>query len=176
MSSNTKVCKLCRETKVLTEFGLKGKSKTGVPMHQHACRICYKLLMREYNTINKAHITKKVAETQKVRRQENKLFVERLKEQMGCVVCLERVPCALDFHHTDYDKDDNIAHMLNNSTRKAILKEIAKCEILCGNCHRKYHAGIIELPPKRHIQPQVDDVLSLGTHSVYKQRKRYIPD
>lgn len=52
----------------------------------------------------------------------------------------------LDFHHKDLAlKSYNIAAMargkLGEGKKKRILEEIAKCDVLCANCHRKLHAG-----------------------------------
>lgn len=61
----------------------------------------------------------------------------------GCTQCSEKEPAVLDFHHLG-DKDVNVSTMLAMS-RIRILAEIAKCIVLCANCHRKVHAGLIQL-------------------------------
>jgi len=54
----------------------------------------------------------------------------------GYNACLD----ALEFHHKGSDKDADIAYMFNrNRAREVILKEIAKCELLCCRCHREHH-------------------------------------
>lgn len=57
----------------------------------------------------------------------------------GCVRCPEkRLPC-LDFHHRDpAEKDGNIGEF-RRYARKKLLAEIAKCDVLCANCHRMHH-------------------------------------
>lgn len=58
----------------------------------------------------------------------------------GCVRCSEADPACLDFHHRDgkADKLGDIATMRRFGTTR-LLAEIAKCDILCANCHRKHH-------------------------------------
>jgi hypothetical protein len=46
----------------------------------------------------------------------------------------------LQFHHID--GDDKLASIGNKGrtwSEKKILEEIAKCLVLCGNCHAKLH-------------------------------------
>lgn len=64
-----------------------------------------------------------------------------LKAERGCLYCAERHPAALDFHHRDKaTKSENIARMCDKArTEKAIATEIAKCDVICANCHRKLH-------------------------------------
>ena len=38
---------------------------------------------------------------------------------------------------------------------KAMLAELAKCVIACANCHRKDHAGLIDLSVYSTVIPQV---------------------
>ena len=61
----------------------------------------------------------------------------------GCSICEESEPACLDFHHLG-DKDMPVSQMKGMSDVR-ILEEIAKCVLLCANCHRKVHAGIIVL-------------------------------
>lgn len=74
----------------------------------------------------------------------NREYVRNIKLASGCVKCgyNEHHVC-LDFHHLDSeDKDDNVARLVNSaSSIKRIDKEIAKCIILCANCHRLEHYG-----------------------------------
>lgn len=71
------------------------------------------------------------------------------KKNLFCVVCGEKESVCLDFHHTDPNKkDNNVSTMLSekNVSFKKIMAEVDKCTVLCSNCHRKVHAGVIELP------------------------------
>ena len=56
--------------------------------------------------------------------------------------CGQSHPAALDFHHLDPSKKDgNIVEMIytNGWGKERVLKEVAKCEVLCASCHRILH-------------------------------------
>lgn len=47
-----------------------------------------------------------------------------------------------EFHHRDpSEKDDGITRMLINKAWDATLAELAKCDLLCDNCHNMEHGG-----------------------------------
>jgi hypothetical protein len=60
-------------------------------------------------------------------------------------VCGERTPICLEFHHLDpAQKKFNVGRIINSTPSVAtIQREIDKCIVLCANCHRKFHAGLI---------------------------------
>ena len=66
----------------------------------------------------------------------------------GCVCCgYNRCISALEFHHLNpknksFGLDVTKIGQINYDSFK---KEAEKCVILCSNCHRKVHAGIINL-------------------------------
>lgn len=62
----------------------------------------------------------------------------------GCVVCSERETACLDFHHLG-GKDMNVSEMLARNDDR-VKEEIKKCVVLCSNCHRKHHAGLLDIP------------------------------
>ena len=57
----------------------------------------------------------------------------------GCIQCGEkRTPC-LDFHHRQgSDKLGNIGEFRKFGIQR-LKAEIAKCDVLCANCHRWHH-------------------------------------
>lgn len=63
-------------------------------------------------------------------------------EDHPCVHCGFVDPRALDFHHRNsLEKEHGVSHMVNASMPdEAIWTEIAKCDVLCSNCHRIHHA------------------------------------
>ncbi|WP_262179096.1 homing endonuclease associated repeat-containing protein [Haloarcula laminariae] len=66
---------------------------------------------------------------------------ERKYESTGCVRCGEDDPACLDYHHRDdTEKEMTICEMVTHGYSKEKLRtEIAKCDLLCANCHRKEH-------------------------------------
>ena len=65
-------------------------------------------------------------------------MLARIKEKNGCVDCGNKFPWyVLDFDHVYGKKVANIGQMLNYFSVEDILKEVAKCEVVCSNCHRE---------------------------------------
>jgi hypothetical protein len=57
--------------------------------------------------------------------------------QHPCVDCGEADPVVLEFDHLD-EKTASISVLLSQTaTRKALEAEIARCEVVCTNCHRR---------------------------------------
>lgn len=69
-------------------------------------------------------------------KQQFKRRLQEIKEDSGCVDCGEYNHIVLDFDHLK-DKKYNISRMIHDGfSWAAIKKEIAKCEVVCANCHR----------------------------------------
>lgn len=69
-------------------------------------------------------------------KQEFKKRLKQIKEKSGCVDCGEKNHIVLDFDHLQ-NKKYNISRMIHDGfSWEAIKKEIAKCEVVCANCHR----------------------------------------
>ena len=67
----------------------------------------------------------------------NKQFVLDYLLTHPCVDCDEADPVVLEFDHLG-DKEVDISALLSNgSSLSRIKKEIAKCEVVCANCHRR---------------------------------------
>ncbi len=68
-------------------------------------------------------------------------FVRQQKVGLCCKRCGNDDVRVLDFHHRDKnDKEAGIAYIRTKGwCNKRILQEIAKCEVLCSNCHRILH-------------------------------------
>lgn len=68
-------------------------------------------------------------------------FAEEIVAKASCKNCGFNHPGALDFHHRDPGlKDRAVVEMVaNKRSKKAILAEIEKCDVLCSNCHRILH-------------------------------------
>ena len=72
------------------------------------------------------------------RKNKRRKFVWQYKlDHPTCVDCnVDYPPPVLDFDHLR-DKVANISEMVKTATpMEVLLKEIAKCEIVCSNCHR----------------------------------------
>jgi len=71
-------------------------------------------------------------------------YVNEYKLSHNCEDCGEQNPIVLDFHHTgEQPKKGSISRLVQDFYNlKTIKIEIAKCVIVCANCHRKRHALI----------------------------------
>lgn len=88
----------------------------------------------------------KVLENQKAvnksLREAKRSYIREIKDSTPCADCGVSYPYyVMDFDHLR-DKSMNIAEMWQSCSWKAIKEEIAKCEIVCSNCHRiRTHAA-----------------------------------
>jgi hypothetical protein len=75
------------------------------------------------------------------RRAELQQWWRELKATMQCRRCGERAPECLHFHHRDASqKEISLGDVSRRGWKKErILAEVAKCEVLCANCHMKHH-------------------------------------
>jgi hypothetical protein len=95
---------------------------------------------REHN--RRYYASHKVEQAARVRKDKKK-FRARLREFLAvvksapCVDCKRRYPpYVMDFDHLDpTTKKFHVSHGSSRSM-KAVKEEIAKCELVCANCHR----------------------------------------
>jgi hypothetical protein len=71
-------------------------------------------------------------------------FSNEVKKNLACLECGESDPVCLDFHHRDQTtKLESVSKLLTDLRSKTkILAEVAKCDVLCANCHRKLHGKL----------------------------------
>ncbi len=73
----------------------------------------------------------------KKKRVEIREWIQKYKAEHSCKCGESRWYC-LDFHHTENNKEFDIASHGRSSWKK-IKEEIEKCDIVCSNCHREIH-------------------------------------
>lgn len=65
-------------------------------------------------------------------------YLRNLKESSPCADCGSYYPYyVMDFDHVRGRKHKNVMELVPTLSRKKIDEEIAKCEIVCSNCHRE---------------------------------------
>jgi len=76
----------------------------------------------------------------KVQRALGKAKWDTFKRTLKCTQCGFNHPAALDFHHTNPSKKENlVSKLVSNGCFAAAMKEVKKCIVLCANCHRIHH-------------------------------------
>jgi hypothetical protein len=126
-----KRCPRCQATKPVSEFPVRAK---GSP--DSFCRACAKAYFHEYYLKNKAAYIARAARHHKKIKE-----ILRAGKDKPCADCGERYP----FYVMDYDHRDGETKLCNVSALNAyrrvsmrnLLGEIAKCDVVCANCHRE---------------------------------------
>jgi hypothetical protein len=126
--------------------------------------------MRRYNPTyyqqHREHLISRTRRWQIRRRAE----VEAYKVTVGCAICgYHGCAEALDLHHADPSvKTGNVSQLIRNFgwSKRALWSEIAKCHVLCANCHREVHAGITFPPAQLRFDPAF--VPARAPHRLYR--------
>ena len=150
-----KTCKRCQEQLDITKF-VRDSSRPGG--YKPYCKPCYSAMRRDYVNKNKDKIRtyqdayNKRYRTGKVEPKEfnpngsydyKRDYLDTIKREAGCFYCNENEPCCLSFHHRNpSQKVFGVANFIGR-TIEELDTEIAKCAVLCENCHRKVHAGLL---------------------------------
>lgn len=65
----------------------------------------------------------------------------------ACIICgYNKCMEALDAHHIDPKQKEFRISGTHGVKWEIIQRELDKCVLLCANCHREYHAGLVNLP------------------------------
>lgn len=131
-----KVCGKCLIEKADEDFHKRGN------ILQSVCKACKSFYSsQKYQTDPTYRLKRRVSAV--AMRNSNRAFMNRYKKFCGCKLCGEAEPIALDFHHLDPSQKDYEPSQAKTMSRSVIKAEIRKCVVLCANCHRKVHAGIL---------------------------------
>lgn len=117
-----KQCRYCGKSYSESDFGVAKTTENKVYRRQK-CRYCYRK-------------TKNLLRTKRID------TINTIKGTRGCIRCHIKDPRVLEFHHLDTSKKEfNIAdYYYSHYSFKKLELEIAKCVIICANCHRILHA------------------------------------
>lgn len=117
-------CTKCSKEKESSDFYLKS-SKTG-KVKMSECKDCHKSRMIKRTRENAEYIFSIVGDK--------------------CSVCgYNKCSSALELHHLDPNTKEFNLSKSRSYSKEAIDKEIKKCILLCSNCHREVHAGLLNL-------------------------------
>lgn len=135
-----KLCTGCKEEKQFSEFSKNKNTKDGFT---HYCKVCVSKQNKEWSCKNKERSVKNTERYRHTRVEK----VKQIKQKLCCVVCGEKEMVCLDFHHRDPSQKDMSVSLLTRRGHawQRVLDEINKCICVCSNCHRKIHAGLIEV-------------------------------
>ena len=114
-----RTCRECGCTHPLNTFPKAGTIK-GVEYYRHLCSKCY-----SKQKLNKA---KDRMET-----------FREYKKTLKCNRCGYDDYRALQFHHTDDNKEGTPSVIARFKSWENVMKELNKCEVLCANCHQIHH-------------------------------------
>jgi hypothetical protein len=97
------------------------------------CRAGYH---REHYLANKQRYVEQAARSKRRQRLKRTRFLLDFFKTHPCVDCGESDPVVLEFDHVR-DKAFDVMQGFESRNWQAILAEIAKCDVVCANCHRR---------------------------------------
>lgn len=129
-----KTCGRCKQNKQLSEFNKKRNSKDG---RQAICRVCSNKLSKEHYKNDPETHKKRVAKNNKKTIKNNRRKLLDILQDSKCTDCGNKNVLVLEFDHVRGTKKGHISDFVRLAySWNTILKEMAKCEIVCANCHR----------------------------------------
>ena len=125
-----KTCTKCHLEKSSADFNFRNKEKE---IRHSYCRECGKNYTRSHYKRRKSLYIKRNKKTQAEKRE----IVLQAKTK-PCHDCGIQYPYyVMDFDHRIAAEKKFSLHRFFSYTKKQILEEIAKCDVVCANCHRE---------------------------------------
>ena len=117
----TRICKYCEDEYPIDQFEIARVIKSKI-YRRWRCHKCY-------------------MEVKKARKDNISDWFDNLRETLTCNKCGEDRFYVLDFHHRNpEEKEMNLGDVRRRGwSKERILKEVAKCDVYCANCHRELH-------------------------------------
>ena len=119
--------------KPVEDFAWRRKEKG---QRHNYCRPCHAEYHREHYLANRQRYIDQAAVQKQVLRLERTRYLIEYFKTHPCLDCGETDPVVLEFDHVR-DKSFEITAKLITYRWQRILDEMAKCEVVCANCHRR---------------------------------------
>ena len=133
---NMKRCSKCKISKSNSEFYKSKADKSGLCSY---CKVCNNAATKKWQKENKELF---YSYTKKYKDKKRDFYIE-YKKRLKCQDCGERHSACLVFHHRNpEEKVFTIGCSTPGYSIERIMKEIAKCDVLCANCHKKLHYNL----------------------------------
>lgn len=145
-----KVCRICQQPKPNEEYNRNSESKDGLHLY---CRACTRL--RQNSDYKKRTLEQRIAANTRKKKYQIELreWIAAEVKKDGCCICGEPDPVCLDFHHVvQEEKTDWVYRLISLNSRRKLEVELQKCAVVCSNCHRKIHAGIVKNPVDKRLK------------------------
>jgi hypothetical protein len=126
-------CGRCGELKSVDEFNWRRKHRGQRDSYCRPCRAVYK--HEHYAANRQRYIDNAVDRTRTLAFERAAYLIDYFRTH-PCADCGESDPVVLEFDHQS-DKLFCISQGLRDRSWQSVLDEIAKCEVVCANCHRR---------------------------------------
>lgn len=136
-----KRCPRCGISKERTEFHKNKDGKDGLYSLCKTCRKQYQInnmeKEKEYRKQYRINNKKRISEYRKKQYATRARFIQSFKK--SCALCGFSDKHALVFHHRDPKEKKLTIGSTKKTALETLQKEIAKCVVLCANCHQLFH-------------------------------------
>jgi hypothetical protein len=126
-------CSRCKEEKPDEEFAWRRRK---LRKRDTYCRPCRSAYHREHYLANKQRYIASARQRKVALVEERMQYLVAYFLEHPCIDCGESDPIVLEFDHLR-DKKFGISDGLQSRRWQDVLDEIAKCEVVCANCHRR---------------------------------------
>jgi hypothetical protein len=126
-------CGRCEQEKPVGEFAWRRRARRQRDNYCRPCRVEYH---REHYLANKQRYIAQARQHKKALLEERTQYLVAFFREHPCVDCGEKDPIVLEFDYLR-DKKFSISEGVQGRRWQDVLDEIAKCEVVCANCHRR---------------------------------------
>lgn len=126
-------CGRCGLSKPLGDFAWRRKAIGQLDNYCRPCRATYK--REQHYEANRDRYIKNALVRKRTVARERLLYLLELFRNRPCADCGETDPLVLEFDHRS-DKQFSISSGGDRGWT-AVLDELAKCDVVCANCHRR---------------------------------------
>jgi hypothetical protein len=126
-------CGRCGELKPVEHFAWRRKRKR---QRDNMCAPCRSAYGREHYLANRQKYIDAEARRKRERAERRTRYLIEFFRSHPCADCGEADPVVLEFDHLR-DKRFEITNQFASRNWQEILDEIAKCDVVCANCHKR---------------------------------------
>lgn len=135
MAEMTRVCARCHGEQPIEAFPIKIKARG---TRRSYCLPCCREYGREHYTKNKAAYLGRTRTRHARIRRDHRAFIFEYLTSHPCVDCGTSDRVVLEFDHRDpANKTTEVGRLIHSGSKIKLHAEIAKCDVRCGNCHRR---------------------------------------